>query len=188
MALIKLFIDSFLQLGLSSIFLSFHPSFAFLGKEQKFSSWFWEKLRAKGLFVVPVALPILAGKQTLYSHDLPRYQMKRIFSLNAKKADWWAVFLTIQVLLEIKDPPLTSSSFLQSYLHTVTDVTTTKRRSHHDHLQTLRSQEFKFIVNGIMKLFYFLCPGTGQVLQKSTSCTLSYVAVFLFFVMKFRKR
>lgn len=45
-------------------------------------------------------------------------------------------------------------------------LTITKRRSHHDHLQTLRSKEFKFIMNGIMKLFWFWCPQAGELLKK----------------------
>lgn len=52
------------------------------------------------------------------------------------------------------------------FLYTVTDMTITKRRSHHDHLQTLRSKEFKFIMNGIMKLFCFSCPQAGELLKK----------------------
>lgn len=49
----------------------FHVSFVFLSKEYKFSSWFWEKLRAKGSFLdFPVAWSILAGKQIIYFQDL----------------------------------------------------------------------------------------------------------------------
>lgn len=69
----KLFVDSFLLQGwqFPTAGSLFHVSFAFLSKEQKFSSCFWEKLRAKGPFVdSSVAQSILAGKQTLYFQDL----------------------------------------------------------------------------------------------------------------------
>lgn len=103
-----------------------------------------------------VAYSILAGKQTIYFQDLEDFGISlpnenNIFFECKKSRLLSSIFHYLSLF---GDTGSTIDKFLLlavlepkwSFLHAVTGTTTTKRRRHHDHLQTLKSKEFKLIM------------------------------------------